>query len=142
MNKNTIIKIISCAVLITVSGVSYAGMPRTSSPSGAKVYIISPTNGATVASTFVVRFGLNGMGVAPAGTAKAKTGHHHLIIDGKAPDFNKPMGKQVKHFGGGQTETTVTLPSGKHTLQLIMGDKVHVPHNPPVLSKKISITVK
>ncbi len=128
--------------LLSLSSVSFAGMPRTSSPDGALVYIISPTTGSTVAEKFTVKFGLRGMGVAPAGTVKANTGHHHLIIDGKLPAFNSPMGKNVKHFGGGQTEVEVTLPKGTHTLQLIMGDKSHVPHNPPVVSKKIQITVK
>ncbi len=127
---------------ISLSSVSYAEVPRTTSPDGAMVYIISPTTGTTVPTKFTVKFGLRGMGVAPAGTAKAKTGHHHLIVDGKIPAFNSPMGKTVKHFGGGQTEVTLNLTKGVHTLQLIMGDKSHVPHNPPVVSKKIQITVQ
>ena len=129
-------------VLLSISSVVFAEMPRTSSPDGALVYIISPTTGATVASKFTVKFGLRGMGVAPAGTAKAKTGHHHLIVDGKLPAFNTPMGKDIKHFGGGQTEVQLELSKGVHTLQLIMGDKSHIPHNPPVVSKKIQITVE
>ena len=111
-------------------------------PEGAKAYIVSPADGATVPSTFTVVFGLSGMGVAPAGTDKANTGHHHLIIDGELPDMMMPMGKDVKHFGGGQTETTVTLEPGTHTLQLLLGDMAHVPHNPPVMSEKITITVE
>lgn len=93
--------------------------------------------------TFTVRFGLMGMGVAPAGTDKANTGHHHLLIDGKElPAADKPMGKEVKHFGGGQTEASITLPKGDHTLQLVLGDMKHMPHNPPVVSGKITVHVK
>lgn len=115
----------------------------TPSPEGAKVYIISPADGATVPATFTVKFGLSGMGVAPAGTDKADTGHHHLLIDGdNMPDMGEALGKQVKHFGGGQTEATITLTPGKHTLQLILGDKGHVPHNPPVVSEKITVMVE
>ncbi len=116
----------------------------TASPKGAEVYIISPMDGDTVGKDFTVRFGLKGMGVAPAGTDKAKTGHHHLMVDGKKlPPMDKAMSKDwVKHFGGGQTEVTLSLSPGKHTLQLILGDKAHVPHKPPVISKSITITVK
>lgn len=116
----------------------------TPSPSGAKVYIISPKNGDTVKSPFTVQFGLKGMGVAPAGVDKANTGHHHLIIDSKLPAKNAPVPKDAKHrhFGGGQTEVELKLAPGKHTLQLILGDKQHIPHKPAVYSSKISITVK
>ena len=114
----------------------------TPSPKEAQLYIITPKDGATVKETFTVKFGLKGMGVAPAGVDKAKTGHHHLIIDGELPDLDKPMGKEVMHFGGGQTEKTLTLPKGKHTLQLILGNHLHIPHKPAVISEKITITVK
>lgn len=118
-------------------------LPRTAAPEGAEVYIVSPADGATVGKTFTVVFGLKGMGVAPAGIEKDNTGHHHLLIDSdELPPDNLPMGTQVTHFGGGQTETTLTLEPGKHTLQLIMGDKFHIPHNPPVVSKQITITVE
>ncbi len=117
--------------------------PFSPSPEGASVYIISPANGESVSTTFTVKFGLQGMGVAPAGVVKPKTGHHHLIINGEAlPPMNTPLGGSVMHFGGGQTEKTLTLKPGQHTLQLILGDHLHVPHNPPVISKKITITVK
>jgi hypothetical protein len=95
-----------------------------------------------------VRFGLSGMGVAPAGVEdKANTGHHHLIIDAPAPSgeaLNEPIpaDDHHKHFGGGQTETSVELAPGSHTLQLVLGDWSHIPHNPPVMSEKITITVK
>ncbi|MEM7294005.1 MAG: DUF4399 domain-containing protein [Pseudomonadota bacterium] len=118
-------------------------LPRTPSPPDAEVYIISPVDGATVSSPVKVKFGLKGMGVAPAGTVKENTGHHHLLIDGEEiPPDNLPMGAQVKHFGGGQTEVTVDLESGTHTLQLILGDALHIQHDPPVISKRISITVE
>lgn len=117
---------------------------RTPSPAGAEVYIISPKDGAKVSSPFVVEFGLKGMGVAPAGVKIENTGHHHLLIDTDAPaDLNAPLpsSDKVMHFGKGQTQTTLTLPPGKHTLQLLLGDNNHVPHNPPVISKKITVTV-
>jgi hypothetical protein len=117
---------------------------RTPSPAGAEVYIISPKDGAKVSSPFVVQFGLKGMGIAPAGVKIDNTGHHHLLIDTDAPaDLNAPLpsSDKVMHFGKGQTQTTLTLPPGKHTLQLLLGDNGHVPHNPPVISKKITVTV-
>ena len=110
----------------------------------ASAYIIWPHDGATVSSPFTAVFGLRGMGVAPAGVKKAKTGHFHLIIDSALPAAGKAIGKsdKLRHFGGGQTETMVKLSKGKHTLQLLMGDAGHVPHKPAVTSKKITIWVK
>jgi hypothetical protein len=110
-----------------------------------KVYFIEPADGATVTSPFTVKFGLNGMGVAPAGTQHSNTGHHHLLIDlQEAPDLNQPIAadEHHRHFGGGQTETTLELAPGQHTLQLLLGDAMHRPHNPPVLSDKITIHVE
>ena len=118
---------------------------RTPSAAGAEAYIISPKDGAKVSSPFVVQFGLKGMGIAPAGVKIDNTGHHHLLIDTDAPaDAGAPLpaSEKVVHFGKGQTETTLTLPPGKHTLQLLLGDFSHVPHNPAVISKKITITVQ
>ena len=116
---------------------------RTEASQEAQAYIISPQNGETVGETFKVKFGLSGMGVAPAGVDVKHTGHHHLLIDkDELPAMDKPMGGDVIHFGGGQTETTVTLEPGEHTLQLILGDKSHVPHNPAVVSEKITVIVK
>lgn len=112
---------------------------------GADVYIISPKDGATVSPHVLVRFGLKGMGVAPAGTVKENTGHHHLLIDVKElPAAGQPIPKddQHLHFGGGQTETTLALKPGRHTLQLELGDANHLPFAPPLLSKKITIDVK
>ena len=115
---------------------------QTPSPAGAKVYIISPADGAEVTSPVTVKFGLKGMGVAPAGVDKPNTGHHHLMVNAKElPAAGKPMGGEVIHFGGGQTETSLELEPGQHTLQLIMGDKYHMPHNPMVTSEAVTITV-
>jgi hypothetical protein len=119
---------------------------RTPSPAGAQAYIISPKDGARVhADKVLVQFGLKGMGIAPAGVKFDNTGHHHLLIDSDPPaDLGAPLPATDKllHFGKGQTETSLTLPPGKHTLQLILGDQNHIPHEPPVISKKITITVK
>ena len=121
------------------------GMDITPSPAGARVYFVEPKNGAEVTGPVKVVFGLApAMGVAPAGVQQKNTGHHHLLIDNPTVDLNQPLpvSDQVKHFGGGQTETTVTLAPGKHTLQLVLGDWKHQPHNPPVLSETLTITVK
>lgn len=114
-------------------------------PADAKVYFIQPVNGVEVPETFKVVFGLSKMGVAPAGTMKKNTGHHHLLIDMEAlPDMSQPLGKseQIRHFGGGQTEAMITLPKGQHTLQLVLGNFAHTPHSKPVVSEKITIYVK
>ena len=119
---------------------------QTPSLAGAKVYIVNLKDGAEVTSPFLVQFGLSGMGVAPAGVEKPNTGHHHLLIDTKltAEQMKEPIPADDthKHFGGGQTEATVTLPPGKHTLQLVLADWTHIPHTPPVMSEPITITVK
>ena len=119
----------------------YAGSP---SPEGASVYIVSPVHGEDVATSVKVVFGLSGMGVAPAGTDKAKTGHHHLLIDTGVPDLTRPIpsDNQHRHFGGGQTEIIIELSPGTHTLQLLLADFAHTPHTPPVMSEQITITVK
>ena len=115
---------------------------QSTSPEGARVYIMAPANGAVVPTTFTVEFGLAGMGVAPAGVERANTGHHHLLVDGvQLPSLEAPLGDAVTHFGGGQTQTRLTLPPGEHTLQLIFADHLHVPHNPPVVSEVVTINV-
>ena len=113
-------------------------------PADAKVYIIQPTDGATVPETFTVQFGLSGMGVAPSGVDEDNTGHHHLFVDvTNYPDFTSPLPTtdHILHFGGGQTETELTLTPGEHTLQLVLGNFAHIPHDEPVISKKITIKV-
>jgi len=113
-------------------------------PENARTYIVSPQHGAVVPPTFTVVFGLSGMGIAPSGQNVEGTGHHHLLINvDDLPDLTKPLPTtdQIRHFGLGQTETVLTLPPGEHTLQLILGDFTHTPHNPPVISEKITIYV-
>jgi len=132
-------------MMVGVTATLQAGMPRTPSEKDASVYLISPRDGDVVSQTFTVQFGLRGMGIAPAGVDKPKTGHHHLLIDlDSLPALDQPMpaNAHLKHFGGGQTETQLTLSPGKHTLQLMLGDKLHIPLDPPVKSEKITITVK
>lgn len=118
---------------------------RTRAPAGTELYIISPRDGDTVGREVTVQFGLKGMGVAPAGITLDRTGHHHLLIDvATPPAANEPIPADAHHvhFGGGQTQTTVTLAPGTHTLQLNLGDALHRQFDPPVLSPKITITVK
>jgi len=122
-----------------------AAQQRTPAPADAKVYIISPKNGAHVHNPVLVQFGLAGMGIAPAGVKFDNTGHHHLLIDTDAPvDMSMPLPAtdKIVHFGKGQTETRLTLTPGKHTLQLLLADMNHVPHQPPLISEKITITVE
>ncbi|MCL4685911.1 DUF4399 domain-containing protein [Myxococcota bacterium] len=122
---------------------SAADLPRTPRPADAVLYIIAPVDGETVPSPVTVRFGLRGMGVAPAGVEFPDTGHHHLLIDAALPplDLPLPANEQNLHFGAGQTEVTLDLAPGRHELQLILGDKNHIPHAPPLLSDRITITV-
>jgi hypothetical protein len=135
-------------VLAFVAGLLGSGvaLARTPAPPGAQVYFIWPQEGAVISGgKFWVRMGLRGMGVAPKGTALANTGHHHLLVDTDLPtNMNEPIpnDRNHLHFGAGETEARVELPPGKHTLQLLLADKDHVPHDPPVYSKKITVTVK
>lgn len=119
--------------------------PRLSAPAGAKSYIISPIDGETVSSPVGVQFGLSGMGVAPAGVERDNTGHHHLIVDADLPPldtFIPPTDDNYRHFGGGQTETSIELAPGEHTIQLLLGDHTHLPHATPVYSEQITIIVQ
>lgn len=135
----------SLAVALLAVGVSFAdsGLPRSQRPEDAQVYFISPGAGETLTSPVTVRFGLRQMGVAPAGVERAGTGHHHLIIDAEMPplDLPVPATDHYRHFGLGQTEIVLELAPGEHTLQLLLGDHLHIPHDPPVVSERISITV-
>lgn len=131
---------------------SAANSAETPAPEGATVYFANLEDGATVSSPVTVVFGLAGMGVAPAGIEKDMTGHHHLLVnrpplgEGQfgAEEFELaiPNDENHRHFGGGQTEITLELPPGQHTLQLVLGDHNHVPHGPPVTSEVITITVE
>lgn len=121
----------------------WAQIPRSPSPPLAKVYFIAPAAGASLQGPIKVVMGLSGMGVAPAGVDLPETGHHHLLVDVEQPilDAPLPMNEQYRHFGKGQTEATLSLPPGRHTLQLLLADKNHIPHQPPVISERISVTV-
>jgi hypothetical protein len=133
------------ALLVVLGGYAFAEqLPRSPAPEDAELYFISPNDGDVVPPTFTVRFGLRGMGVAPAGIDAPNTGHHHLLIDldeQPSPEVPLPANEHVKHFGAGQTETEITLAPGTHTLQLMLGNHLHIPHDPPVVSEKITLTV-
>jgi len=131
------------AVLGAHLGWADVTLSRSVAPAGAAVYFNSPEAGAVVKSPVTVRFALTGMSVAPEGIAREQTGHHHLIVDSPLPDLSRPIPSDARHhdFGGGQTETTLELGPGTHTLQLVVGDASHLPHEPPVVSEQISITV-
>ncbi|MEM9470920.1 MAG: DUF4399 domain-containing protein [Pseudomonadota bacterium] len=141
---NKLIAIASLAATMAVTGAAFSG--ETPAPEGASVYFINIKDGDTLTNPVTIQFGLKGMGVAPAGTEKEHTGHHHLIINEsiEGEELNEPIpaDDQHIHFGGGQTEKTLELPAGTHTLQLVLGDWSHIPHNPPVMSEKITVTVK
>lgn len=142
MTRTTIAAAAAAATLL--AGVAPAG--ETPAPEGARVYFIGLEDGDTVRNPVTIRFGLEGMGVAPAGTEKAMTGHHHLVINeeivGAELDEPLPADDNHIHFGGGQTEVTLELSAGQHTLQLVLGDMNHIPHDPPVMSERITVTVE
>lgn len=141
--------VVIAALLAVASPAFGQGMP---SPEGAEVYFIGLEDGATVTGPVTLHFGLSGMGVAPAGTDLADTGHHHLLIGrapmGEGPDgadewlYGLPADDNHRHFGGGQTQVTLDLEPGEHTLQLVLADMNHVPHDPPVYSEVITIAVE
>jgi Domain of unknown function (DUF4399) len=139
------LKMIIAALLIATAA-SHAALAQdaTKSAPGAKVTILEPAAGATVTSPVTVKFGITGMDVAPAGSDKPNSGHHHLLINQKLadPKVGIPADDKHKHFGKAQTETVVELPAGTHTLQLVLGDSNHIPHDPVVQSETITITVK
>ena len=137
-------KLLSLTTLALMSMPALAG--ETPSPEGATVYFIGLEDGASVSSPVTVRFGLSGMGVAPAGIQQDNTGHHHLIINEaiEGDELNQPIPADDNHihFGGGQTEATLELAPGTYTMQLALGDWVHIPHDPPVMSERITVTVE
>lgn len=132
------------AAAVLVSTPANAGQVK--SPDGAEAYFISPKDGDVVEGTVHMVFGLRGMGVAPALVEWPNTGHHHVVVDIGVPDGSKPIpkndGKHFFHFGGGNTEGTITLPPGRHTLRMVLADHEHYSHNPPVVSEPVTITVK
>jgi hypothetical protein len=121
-----------------------AVLPRTPSVEGARVFFITPADGATVSNPVTVEFGIEGMEVVKAGDNQPHSGHHHLLIDTGLPDLGLPIpaDSQHVHFGDGSTSTEITLPPGEHTLQMLLGDHLHIPHNPPLSSAVITVTVE
>jgi hypothetical protein len=134
--------IMSAVVRVTVSDKATAP-GRTASLPDSEVYFIGLPNGSVIPQNLTVRFGLRNMGVAPAGVVKAGTGHHHLIIDRPTPALGEPIASDPNHlhFGRGETEKKITLAPGRHTLQLVLGDQDHIPHDPPVMSQRIEVRV-
>jgi len=121
-----------------------ATLPRTLSPEGASVFFITPADGDTVSSPVRIEFGIEGMIVLPAGTEQAHSGHHHLLVDAALPDLGMPIPADAAHihFGDASTSTELDLEPGEHTLQLLLGDYLHIPHDPPLVSQQIAITVE
>ena len=145
MNTSFLPRLALATALSLASTSAALAADRTPSPAGAEVYIVSPKDGAKVKGPVTVVFGLKGMGIAPAGIKFDNSGHHHLLIDTDSPtDLSLPLPADDHnvHFGKGQTETTLTLSPGKHTLQLVFADYLHTPHVPAVISKKITIVVE
>jgi hypothetical protein len=138
--------VMSARIWVTVGeggpGAGLTGGP-TASPAGAEVYFADLKDGAVVSPETPIHFGLKNMGVAPAGSDRANSGHHHLLVDTELPPLDQPIPNDFNHlhFGAGQTETTLNLKPGEHTLQLLMGDKDHIPHTPPVMSARIKVRV-
>lgn len=128
---------------LVLLGPGAATAQQSSMPGDARVYVIWPPDGQVIHGAFWVRMGLSGAGIAPAGVQKAGTGHHHILVDAPLPPMDEPIPSDAHHlhFGLGQTEARLDLPPGKHTLQLLLGDENHVPHQPPLYSKPITITV-
>lgn len=121
-----------------------AVLPRSPSVEGARVFFISPADGDTVSNPVTIVFGIEGMDIAPAGDATAHTGHHHLLIDTGLPNLGMPIPADDNHvhFGKGQTETEIMLSPGEHTLQMLLGDHLHIPHDPPLTSDPITLYVE
>jgi hypothetical protein len=119
-------------------------MPRTASPEGASVFFITPSDGETVSSPVSIEFGIDGMDVVVAGTDEAHSGHHHLLVDTGLPGLGVPIPADAAHihFGDASTSTELSLEPGEHTLQLLLGDYLHIPHDPPLVSQRIAITVE
>ncbi len=139
--RRTWVLVAALAAVVLVGSPAIA--QQSTMPQDARVYILWPSDGQVIKGAFWVRMGLSGAGIAPAGVQKANTGHHHLIVDADLPPLDQPIPNDHNHlhFGLGQTEARLDLPPGRHTLQLLLGDENHIPHNPPLYSKRITITV-
>ena len=131
-------------LILALCAFSGHAQERTPAPENAELYFISPAGGATLSNPITVHFGLRNMGVAPAGIKYDDTGHHHLLVDTELPSLDFPIinDENHLHFGKGQTEATLELAPGEHTLQLLLGDFAHIPHEPAVMSERITITVE
>ena len=141
INNHYLISFFICLISFN----AYTSSDRSLSSEGAELYFIQPKEGQILESPIRVKFGLRGMGVAPAGVDISGTGHHHLLVDvEELPPLDEPIISDSNHihFGGGQTEVLLELSPGNHKLQLLLGDKYHIPHLPPIISKEISIIIK
>ncbi len=143
---NTVWKLLVSGTLLKCSP-GFAQSGDTAAPENAYLYIGWPNDGEVLSpqdGRIKIRFGLRNMGVAPASVDFPNTGHHHLLIDAELPPLDEPIpnDKNHLHFGGGQTQAIVELSPGTHTLQLLMGDHAHIPHDPPVISEKITVTIR
>ena len=145
-SRNILMRQLLLAFALLLPAMSLVTAGETPAPAEAKVYFVNIKDSDTVTSPVKIQFGLSGMGIAPAGTEVPNTGHHHLLIDttleGEALNEAIPMDEHHLHFGKGQTEASVELSKGQHTLQLVLGDWSHVPHKPPVMSERITVTVE
>lgn len=142
-------RVVACLLLLSITigatGVSTDAPVRSKAPNNAMAYFIWPLDGTVIhGGRFWVRMGLRNMGVAPRGVDLPNVGHHHLLIDTVLPPLDEPIpsDRNHLHFGAGETEARIELPSGTHTLQMLLGDRDHRPHDPPVMSKIISVTVR
>ena len=133
---------VAAAEVTTESAPIATAIPRTASADGARVFFITPTDGETLANPISIEFGISGMNLVRAGDNQPNSGHHHLLIDTGLPDLGSPIPADENHvhFGDASTATEITLPSGEHTLRMILGDHLHIPHDPPLVSKPITIT--
>ena len=144
-SDNEEIEVVEAPVKTVAEEKQPPALPRSASPEGARVFFVNIQDGAEMLSPVTLQFGIEGMTVAPAGQSQPNSGHHHLLINvTELPDLAMPVPNDAnhRHFGAGQTETTLELEPGKHTLQLLLGDHNHIPHDPPVMSEKITILVK
>jgi ABC-type amino acid transport substrate-binding protein len=144
MNFKYIAVLAATAVAVAGLACNAHAQERQAAPADAKAYIVAPQKAAKVKSPVTIVFGLKGMGIAPAGIKMDNTGHHHLLINTEVPaDLSTPLPatEQIVHFGKGQTEVTLNLKPGKYTVQLLLGDYLHIPHNPPVVSEKLTFYV-